>query len=410
MADQQQKELDMGRRGISRRLGRKLHDIVMNEVFFRSLEEASEDNSILARLKENPKAYLQARGISVPDGASVNFSDGPPWTVTLSLSWEGGVTCSVEVRREQKQAKPDPQGMARGRELDHKVRAMVESEQFFDTLEEALEDEEVCNRLKANPKAHFRSKGIRVPPGADVHVTAGTRMCTSVPHRVCFLWWCWTIWETVCWYEYNSGEAKTLIAAAVKAFETPDFSNESLDVEGIFYADNIVAFRGSEPPEMGPEEHWWIDWFVDCGAILIDAWPIGGISGEKVHAGWLTAYRSVRGEILKKFDANTPSKIFVTGHSAGGALAILAAFDLRMRYKVPVTMYNFGSPRVGDLKFMLLYNLLVPDSFRVVIAGDVVPLLPWWFLDWWHVGQEKPLEMGETWNIHPGPGVYQQRV
>lgn len=43
---------------------------------------------------------------------------------------------------------------------------------------------------------------------------------------------------------------------------------------------------------------------------------------------------------------------------------------------VKVTMYNFGSPRVGNGFFALLYNRIVPDSFRTVIDGDVVTSMP----------------------------------
>jgi predicted lipase len=39
-------------------------------------------------------------------------------------------------------------------------------------------------------------------------------------------------------------------------------------------------------------------------------------------------------------------------------------------------MYNFGSPRVGNRFFAILYNHLVPDSFRTVIDGDVVTSMP----------------------------------
>ena len=44
--------------------------------------------------------------------------------------------------------------------------------------------------------------------------------------------------------------------------------------------------------------------------------------------------------------------------------------------KVKVTMYNYGSPRVGNGFFALLYNRLVPDSFRTVIDGDLVTSMP----------------------------------
>ena len=75
--------------------------------------------------------------------------------------------------------------------------------------------------------------------------------------------------------------------------------------------------------------------------------------------------------------------VFVTGHSLGGALATLFACELGQSASGPgpardvtVTMYNFGSPRVGDGTFCDAYNALVPDSVRVVNRGDLVPTLP----------------------------------
>jgi Lipase (class 3) len=44
--------------------------------------------------------------------------------------------------------------------------------------------------------------------------------------------------------------------------------------------------------------------------------------------------------------------------------------------RVKVTMYNFGSPRVGNGFFALLYNRIVPDSFRTVVDGDLVTSMP----------------------------------
>lgn len=41
--------------------------------------------------------------------------------------------------------------------------------------------------------------------------------------------------------------------------------------------------------------------------------------------------------------------VLFTGHSLGGALATLATLDLKRRHPgTKVTMYNYGSPRVGN--------------------------------------------------------------
>jgi hypothetical protein len=48
-------------------------------------------------------------------------------------------------------------------------------------------------------------------------------------------------------------------------------------------------------------------------------------------------------------------------------------------------LYNFGSPKVGNGSFVQSFNKLVPDSFRVVVDGDMVTGVPPGYS---HVGTE----------------------
>jgi predicted lipase len=45
--------------------------------------------------------------------------------------------------------------------------------------------------------------------------------------------------------------------------------------------------------------------------------------------------------------------------------ALLAQSVEAGRRNLQLTMYNYGSPRVGNGAFVQQYNRLVPDSFRV---------------------------------------------
>ncbi|KAK2077296.1 hypothetical protein QBZ16_004930 [Prototheca wickerhamii] len=76
-----------------------------------------------------------------------------------------------------------------------------------------------------------------------------------------------------------------------------------------------------------------------------------------------------------------PAKLFVTGHSLGGALAILAAADIRRRHPdLPMTVYTYGAPRVGNLGFVQEYLRRVPDTWAVVNDQDPIPRIPkGWF-------------------------------
>jgi hypothetical protein len=68
--------------------------------------------------------------------------------------------------------------------------------------------------------------------------------------------------------------------------------------------------------------------------------------------------------------------VYMTGHSMGGALAALGAYDLAVNFNMKVNMYSFGGPRVGNPSFRHLYDKSVPTSYRVVMDGDIVPGVP----------------------------------
>lgn len=65
--------------------------------------------------------------------------------------------------------------------------------------------------------------------------------------------------------------------------------------------------------------------------------------------------------------------LLFTGHSLGGAMAILVAEKLRVFNFVNSVVYTFGCPRVGDSEFTTNYESLVHN---VRNQGDAVPSLP----------------------------------
>ncbi|KDD71882.1 hypothetical protein H632_c4233p0, partial [Helicosporidium sp. ATCC 50920] len=72
-----------------------------------------------------------------------------------------------------------------------------------------------------------------------------------------------------------------------------------------------------------------------------------------------------------------PVRVYITGHSLGGALATLAAFDLlnacaKARQACEVTVYTFGAPRTGNAAFARAYDELVPDTWHVINSDDTV--------------------------------------
>ncbi|KAF5466260.1 hypothetical protein F2P56_016203 [Juglans regia] len=100
----------------------------------------------------------------------------------------------------------------------------------------------------------------------------------------------------------------------------------------------------------------------------------------------MTAYYSVKSKLLSLLKEHKNAKFVVTGHSLGGALAILFPTVLVLHEEKEIMqrllcVYTFGQPRVGNKelgRFMEAHlNYPVPKYFRVVYCNDLVPRLPY---------------------------------
>jgi hypothetical protein len=64
------------------------------------------------------------------------------------------------------------------------------------------------------------------------------------------------------------------------------------------------------------------------------------------------------------------SPLACAGHSLGGALATLAAMDIRKacpdEATLDISCYTFGAPRTGNHAFAYEYNELVPDTWGII--------------------------------------------
>jgi triacylglycerol lipase len=97
--------------------------------------------------------------------------------------------------------------------------------------------------------------------------------------------------------------------------------------------------------------------------LLQDEWPRGG----RVHHGFRAAFNAVWSSLLPLLEMVTVP-LFYTGHSLGGALALLAASE-----RPPRASYLYGCPRVGNAAFAATVTSPV---YRIVNNHDIVPTLP----------------------------------
>ncbi|KAK6130506.1 hypothetical protein DH2020_035764 [Rehmannia glutinosa] len=191
--------------------------------------------------------------------------------------------------------------------------------------------------------------------------------------------------------------------------------NEETDTQATIWRDPerkrlVIAFRGTEQSR-------WKDLRTDLMLVPAGLNPerIGGDFKKEVqvHSGFLSAYDSVRTRLIslikqaighrdESLDLLAKWHIYVTGHSLGGALATLLALELSSSQlakhgAISVTMYNFGSPRVGNRRFAEIYNEKVKDSWRVVNHRDIIPTVPR-LMGYCHVAQPVYLAAGDLRN------------
>jgi hypothetical protein len=114
----------------------------------------------------------------------------------------------------------------------------------------------------------------------------------------------------------------------------------------------VVVFRGSQAPGNTAGN---LDWAADAN-ILVN-FSLGGTIG--VHNGFYLAlnskYASIKNAVVAQGGKN--KKVYVTGHSLGGAMALICAYRLQVKDSIGVRgVYTYGCPRTGNASFFLTWG------------------------------------------------------
>ena len=130
----------------------------------------------------------------------------------------------------------------------------------------------------------------------------------------------------------------------------------------------IVCYRGTEPTNA-------FDWATDAQAQQVRG-PFG-----MVHAGFNNALQLVWSRVSSFVQQSVTAgkRVFVAGHSLGGALACLTVARALSENVAPdrLSLHTIGQPRVGDTDFVQKMNQLMQDGMvRVVNNIDLVPRVP----------------------------------
>lgn len=124
----------------------------------------------------------------------------------------------------------------------------------------------------------------------------------------------------------------------------------------------FLAFRGTEPRSF-------TDIKTDVKADLVEV-KLGN-NNVSFHQGYWEAFKVVRKQISDALDRVAPDQLFVTGHSLGGALAVVTTRVLAS--DSTGACYTFGAPPVGSVN---VQDMLKTPVYQVVNEIDIVPRLP----------------------------------
>jgi pimeloyl-ACP methyl ester carboxylesterase len=130
----------------------------------------------------------------------------------------------------------------------------------------------------------------------------------------------------------------------------------------------FVAFRGTNE---------WRDWLTNLN-IVVGYSPLGGVHGGFLRAANLFLGPQQDGLLSALRRSQSGRTIWVTGHSLGGAIALLLAAHLEVVEGIHVAgVYTFGQPAVGSLAFRRHLSKKFPGAiFRFINSIDAVSDLP----------------------------------
>jgi hypothetical protein len=146
----------------------------------------------------------------------------------------------------------------------------------------------------------------------------------------------------------------------------------------------VVAFRGSEAPNTLDGLKDWLLTNANNYLILPEGragtdFAAAGV-GARFHRGFLEALQMVWEPLLAAVNQAIKTKerpLWVTGHSLGGALALLAAWRLQRNFLAVQEIVTFGAPMIGNEAAAKAFEQeFAGKIFRYIDLEDVVPHLP----------------------------------
>lgn len=123
-----------------------------------------------------------------------------------------------------------------------------------------------------------------------------------------------------------------------------------------------LVFRGTEPKD-----------FRDIKSDVRASLKSVEVDGETIqlHSGYHDAFEVVKEDLQAVLRDTAHDQLFITGHSLGGALAIVTTRILASG--ITGACYTFGAPPVGTID---VQNKLKTPVYEIINEVDIVPRLP----------------------------------
>lgn len=125
----------------------------------------------------------------------------------------------------------------------------------------------------------------------------------------------------------------------------------------------VVVIRGTDND---------VDWIVNLA--------VGSMQTPKgpIHKGFHNAYQPLKPQIVKLVKAAKPKHLWITGHSLGGALAVVCAYDLIENENLELDgVITFGQPMVAKRELANHLDTVLLGRFaHYVNRNDIVARVP----------------------------------
>lgn len=130
------------------------------------------------------------------------------------------------------------------------------------------------------------------------------------------------------------------------------------------------------------------------------------LSKYKLHTGFFKSWQSIASDVGEELlertiDGKSDKDVVFTGHSLGGAMAVIAGATYN-----PHRVVTFGQPEVGGRKLKKHMESQECTYTRVVFQSDPVPRILFWNKEYRHGG--RLVYVDNTLRMHINPSSFKQ--